>query len=188
VAPNVFFRARPTKLPPDEARRRLDDALGAAFPAAGMAVRLEDGVPVVAWEDGPAGMQVADVTGSVVNWEVRSLGLRPGRAGAPAVLLDRAFSAPALAVAVIRHQASHVRPFSSTDERAVADLSALLETDDPARSGYPVVDAMAALLLEAPEPDDLAVPEGATPADRMAAKLTALGYDALWAVAWKGIA
>ena len=91
-------------------------------------------------------------------------------------------------MAVIRHQASHVRPFTSTDEGAVAGLSALLETDDPGLSGYPVVDAMATLLLEAPEPDGLVVPEDATRADRMAAKLTALGYDALWAVAWKGIA
>ena len=181
----MFFRQRPTKLAPDEAGRRLEEAIGAAFPSAGIGVRLDDGVPVVVWCDGPSGSRVADVIGSVVNWEVRSRGLRAGRPGAPAVLLDRSFSAPALAVAVIRHQASHVRPFASTDEGAVASLTALLETDDPGQSGYPVVDAMARLLLEAPEPDGLALPEDATPADRMAAKLTALGYDAIWAVAWK---
>ena len=183
----MFFRARPTKLGPDEARDRLAGALAAAFPSAGIEVRLDGGVPVVAWHDGPAGTAVADVVASVVNWEVRSAGQPAERAGAPAVLLERAFSSRALAVAVIRHQASHVRPFRSTDEPAVASLSALLETDDPGHSGYPVVDAMARLLLDAPEPDGLSVPGDATPADRMAAKLTALGYDALWAVAWKAI-
>ena len=153
-----------------------------------MTVVLDEGVPVVVWEDGPGGMRVADVVGTVVNWEVRSRGLRADRPGAAAVMLDRSFSAPALAVAVIRHQASHVRPFASTDESAVASLSSLLETDDPGHSGYPVVDAIATLLLDAPDPDGMVVPDGATRADRMAAKLTALGYDALWAVAWKGIA
>ena len=187
MPPNVFFRPRPTKLGPDEAAGRLETALVAAFPTAALEVRLEGGMPVVAWRDGPAGARVADVIASVVNWEVRSRGPGAARAGGPAVLLARSFSAPALAVAVIRHQASHVRPYASTDDGAVASLSALLEVDDPAVSGYPVVDAMAALLLDAPGPESLSLPDGATPADRMAAKLTALGYDALWAVAWKGI-
>lgn len=188
MAPNVFFRPRPTKLGPEEAVLRLGSALGAAFPSAGLEVRLDGGIPVVAWHDGPAGERVAGVIGSVVNWEVRTRRPAAARAGGPAVLLDRSFSAAALAVAVIRHQASHVRPYASTDEGAVASLSALLEVDDPALSGYPVVDAMATLLLEAPEPGGMTLPDDATPADRMAAKLTALGYDTLWGIAWKGIA
>jgi len=188
VAPNVFFRPRPTKLGPDEASRRLESALAAAFPSAGIEVHLDNGTPVVAWHDGPAGARVAGVIGSVVNWEVRTRGPAATRAGGPAVVLDRSFSASALAVAVIRHQASHVRPYASTDEGAVAGLSALLEVDDPAVSGYPVVDAMATLLLEASEPEVMTLPDDPTPADRMAAKLTALGYDALWGIAWKGIA
>jgi hypothetical protein len=42
---------------------------------------------------------------------------------------------------------------------------------------------MAELLLER-RPPDTAGPD-ASPADRLADALTALGYDALWAIAWK---
>lgn len=187
MGPNVFFRARPTKLGPEEAARRIEGALAVALPSNAFDVRLEQGTPVIGWHDGPSGGRVADVVVSVVNWEVRTRGVTPARSGEPSVLLDRSFSPAALAVAVIRHQASHVRPYTSGDPGSVAGLSALLEVDDPAVSGYPVVDAMAALLLAAADPA-LSLADDATPADRMAAKLTALGYDALWAVAWKGLA
>lgn len=187
MAPNVFFRSRPTRLEAGEAARRIEAALGAALPSTRFAVRPDEGAPVVAWLDGPSSGRVADVIASIVNWEVRSRGLPAARPGDPAVVLDRSFSPAALAVAVIRHQASHVRPYASDDAGAVAGLSALLEVDDPGVSGYPVVDAMAALLLAAPDPEGLPAADDATPAERMAAKLTALGYDALWAVAWKDV-
>jgi hypothetical protein len=83
----------------------------------------------------------------------------------------------------VRYAGSHPRPYGSDRPQAVADLGQLLDVDDPARSGYPVVDRMAELLLER-RPPDTAGPD-ASPADRLADALTALGYDALWAIAWK---
>jgi hypothetical protein len=129
---------------------------------------------------------VAELAGGLVNWEVRGARTPPEREGAPAVLLDRSLSDAALAVAVVRFAGSHPRPYDSARPEAVADLGQLLDVDGPARSGYPVVDRMAELLLER-RPPDAAGPD-ASPADHLAAALTALGYDALWAVAWKELA
>jgi hypothetical protein len=97
----------------------------------------ESGAVVVRWEDGPAAGTVADVVAGVVNWEVRTVGAPPAKQGAPAVLLGRTLTDRALAVAVVRFRASNVRPYDSTSEKAVAALTALLEVDDPGRSGYP---------------------------------------------------
>ena len=188
--PNVFFRTRPTRVEPGVLRERLVTALASALPGAQVDVEVGAGDEVVLrWLDGPAAAAVADVVGDVVNWEVRSVGAPATKPGAPAVLLARRFSPLALAVAVVRFQASNVRPYDSTSPTAVERLTALLEEDDPARSGYPVPDAMAALLLAAPDPEDLdeRVGPDATPADRLAAKLGSLGWDRLWHEAWSGV-
>src|SRR3712207_1602118 len=169
----VFFRSRPTKLPPDEAAARIAEALGGAVDAT-----VEGADVVLSWRDGPAASTVAAAVAPIVNWEVRGRSQSPTRPG-PAVLVARTFSPEALALAVVRYRGSSVRPYDSTDAAAVTKLSGLLEIDEPARSGYPVVDAMATLLLEADDPA-VDLPEDASPADRLAAKLTALGYDALW--------
>lgn len=178
MAPNVFFRQRPTKLTPAEAAERL-----AAVVGDGVSVSVEGGDVVLAWEDGPSASTVAGRVADVVNWEVRGRAQPPERPG-PAVLVARTFTPAALAVAVVRFQGSSVRPYDSCDPAAVAKLSGLLDIDEPARCGYPVVDAMAALLLEAPGPPGLVVPDDASPADRLSAKLRALGYDSLWNRAW----
>lgn len=168
---------------------RLAEVMAQTWPDAGIEVAASGSEVVLRWEDGPASGVVATTVAEVVNWPLRGAAGPPGQAGTPAVVLDRRFSAEALAVAVVRYQASHVRPYHSGDEAAVHGLVELLERDDPARSGYPVPDAMAELLLAAPDPpdlDDVTGPEP-SPADRLAAKLTALGYDRLWHVAWAGI-
>jgi hypothetical protein len=180
---SVFFRPRPTRVEPEELCRRLRTALGERWPDASFEVRLDEGNPVVAWHDGPAPTAVAELVGGLVNWEVRGARTPPERPGATAVLLDRSLSDAALAVAVVRYAGSHPRPYDSDRPQAVEDLGHLLDVDDPGRSGYPVVDRMAELLLER-RPPDASGPD-ASPADRLAAALTALGYDALWAVAWK---
>lgn len=188
--PNVFFRSKPTRIDPDELRDRLEAALASVLPAASVEVAVgEGGEVVLTWLDGPSAAAVADVVAGVVNWEVRGVRAPATKPGAPAVLLDRRFSPLALAVAVVRFQASNVRPYDSTSATAVERLTALLEVDEPARSGYPVPDAMAALLLAAPDPDGLAerIGPGATPADRLAIKLGALGWDRLWHEAWSGV-
>jgi hypothetical protein len=180
---SVFFRSRPTRVEPEDLRRRLQAALDERWPDASFEVGLDEGNPVIAWHDGPAPSAVTEVVGGLVNWEVRGVRTAPERPGAPAVLLDRSLSDAALAVAVVRFAGSHPRPYDSSRPAAVEDLGGLLDVDDPARSGYPVVDRMAELLLER-RPSDVADPD-ASPADHLAAALTALGYDALWAVAWK---
>ena len=180
---SVFFRSRPTRVDPDDLRRRLAAALAERWPAADFEVRLDGVTPIVAWHDGPAPSAVTEVVGGLVNWEVRGVGLPAGRPGAPAVLLDRGLSDAALAVAVVRFAGSGPRPYDSSSPRAVERLVGLLDEDEPATSGYPVVDRMAELLLE--RGDREAGGPGASRADHLAAALTALGYDALWAIAWK---
>jgi hypothetical protein len=188
--PNVSFRSKPSRVPPAELRERLAAALAATPGTACVEVAVGEGRQVVLrWVDGPAAGTVADLVATVVNWEVRTVGAPPSKPGVPSVVLARAFSDAALAVAVVRYQASNVRPYASSSERAVATLGELLEVDDPAHCRYPVPAAMAEQLLAAPDPADLDVLAGpdASPADRLAAKLAALGYDRLWNVAWKAV-
>ena len=180
---SVFFRSRPTRIDPEDLRRQLAAALAEQWPGAGFEVRLDDGTPIVAWDDGPAPSAVTGVVAGLVNWEVRGIGVPAERPGAPAVLLERTLSDAALAVAVVRFAGSGPRPYDSSSPRAVERLGGLLDEDDPATSGYPVVDRMAELLLE--RGDREAGGGGASRADHLAAALTALGYDALWAIAWK---
>jgi hypothetical protein len=188
--PNVFFRSKPSRIPPVEVRDRLSSALSEALGGVTIDVVVDDsGVVVARWDDGPAAGTVADVVAGVVNWEVRTPGAPAAKEGAPAVVLDRSLSDRALAVAVVRYRASSVRPYHSGSDKAVAALTELLEVDDPARSGYPVPDAMADLLLVADDPealDERAGPD-ASRADRLAAKLELLGYDRLWHTAWSGV-
>lgn len=188
--PNVFFRSKPTRIEPGELADRLAAELDAALPGSGIEAAVGTGAEVVlSWEDGPSATAVADVVAGVANWEVRSIAAPAAKHGAPAVLLARRFSPLALAVAVVRYQASNVRPYDSTSATALERLTALLEVGDPARSGYPVPDAMAALLLAAPDPEGLEerVGDDASPADRLAAKLGALGWDRLWHEAWSRV-
>jgi len=180
---SVFFRSRPTRIDPEDLRRRLAAALADRWPGSPFDVRLDEDGPVVAWHDGPAPSAVTEVVAGLVNWEVRGRHVPPERPGAPAVLLDRELSDAALAVAVVRFAGSNPRPYDSDNPRAVETLGRLLDADDPASSGYPVVDRMAELLLE--RGDRQAGGAGASRADHLAAALTALGYDALWTVAWK---
>ncbi len=184
---NVFFRRRPTRIDPGP----LGDALRRVLAEAGIA-----GVEVVVaergrqaelrWEDGPSSTRVAALVAEVVNWDVR--GPDSGSSdGDPVVILDRSFSPTALAVGVVRYAAAHPRPYDSTDERAVARLSALLDQDDPAVSGYPIADQVARLLLERGTPDRPAASGDTTPADRLALALADLGYDRLWHEAWRAL-
>lgn len=184
--PSVFFRKqdKPTPMDPAELVRRLTEELTAAFQKA--AIEVVDGshAPALRWCDGPAPSAVASVVGTIVNWQVVAVDATQAPSRGPVVLLDRYYSAAALAVAVVRFRGSHVRPYSSADPGAVEGLAELLDIDDPGRSGYPVVDTMAALLVDAPEPPEV---EHLAGADRLSAKLSALGYDSLWSVAWSSV-
>ncbi len=186
---NVFFRRRPTRIDAGELQTRLAELLATRTGASDIDVVVDAPTRVVLrWTDGPASARVADVVAEVVNWEVR------GPSGAPpesaVVVLDRRFSARAIAVAVVRYAAANVSPYDSNDPRAVARLSTILDQDNPATSGYPIADRIAGLLLaEAPgHADDPGVGnDQPSPADTLAATLAAVGYDRLWHQAWREV-
>jgi len=171
-----------TRRPWPEVRPRVEAALQRGFPGAAIIIHEE---PAVSWHDGPSEASVAGAVGELPGW--RMLIALSDPAGAEKVAEDgdrrnpvwlrRSFGDEALAVAVVRYQASTVRPYDSARPGAEAKLRDLLDIDDPTSSGYPLTDAMAALLLaEPPDPDDVAP----TRADAWAHRLTALGYDRLW--------
>jgi len=158
----------------------VEAALGRDLPGTAFTV---DDERSVTWHDGPAEATVAGVVGELPGWRL-VVALEATDAAAVAaedrrqpLWLRRTFSDEALAVAVIRFQASSVRPYDSAREGAEAVLRDLLDVDDPARSGYPLTDAMADLLLADPPPADDGSP---TRADAWSRRLTDLGYDRLW--------
>ncbi len=176
-----LLRIGGAKRPWPEVRAAIEAATAARFPAAGVVV---DDEPSVRWHDGPAEASVAEAVGELPGWRFAVALEGPAAVGVPAdddrrspIWLRRSFSDEALAVAVVRFQASAVRPYDSSREGSEARLRDLLDVDDPARSGYPITDAMAALLLADPPVDDDASP---TRADAWSHRLTELGYDRLW--------
>lgn len=172
---------------------RLGEAVVARFP--GLALHDHAGGPVVlGWSGAPAPAAVAaavgDALGELVGWRVQLV--LPGEPTPPAdgphhLVLRRDLDEAAMAVAVVRFQGSQGRPFRSDAERDRGPMHDLLDEDDPALSGYPVVDAMAALLLATTEPGGPPPRPLPTPLDRMAWRLEAAGYDRLWATAWAGV-
>ena len=78
--PNVFFRSKPSRIPPEEVRDRLAGALAEALSGVTVDVAVdEEGAVVARWDDGPAAGTVADVVAGVVNWEVRTPGAPPAK-------------------------------------------------------------------------------------------------------------
>jgi hypothetical protein len=175
-----FLRTKPSWA---DRRDDIDRLLETAFPATPFAVSAADEAPRIAWSDGPAEGTVSTALGDAVGWVVRSaaLGAEPAP-GSSTLWLQRTLSVRALAVGVVRFQASGVRPYDGADAKARERLWAILEEDDPATSRYPLTDAMAEMLLAE-------VGASAQPtADELAVKLRELGYDSLWARAWSTVA
>ena len=151
----------------------------------------EEDTPAIAWTDGPAMATVAAITAPPAGWEFLAAdpdGTGAGPAsdvsgGGPVIELRRRLDDLALAVAVARFYAATGRHWSS-DERPAGwqTWRALTDIDDPATSGYPIPDTVARLLLDAADPPDL--PTGGSRADVVSAKLAAVGYERLWAVAF----
>lgn len=181
--------------------RDLADQLAAMFPAADLVVGGDSGdgsggeAVLVGWRDGPSRRAVeAVVTGCPGYVLASEPAPRLGRRKGTRVALERTFSEAALAVAVVRFAAAHPRPYDGRVPDHRADLADLLEHDDPASSGYPVVDAVARLLLAEPDPPPADPPEDAEEAppldedaDRLSRRLRHAGYDRLWAIAWSDI-
>lgn len=171
-----------TRRPWPEVRTMVEASLRGAYPDVAIEVHEE---PALSWHDGPSEASVAGVVGELPGWRLLvalsdpdsvAQAIDDGDRRTP-VWLRRSFSDEALAVAVVRYQASTVRPYDSARPGAEAKLRDLLDIDDPSSSGYPLTDAMATLLLaDAPDPDD----DQPTRADAWSRRLTALGYDRLW--------
>jgi hypothetical protein len=174
---------RPARKPDWPALRATVVAvLGERWPAVAFEVAAADAPPSIAWEDGPAEGSVAGALGEVPGWRCESTTLGPdpdAPRGLTALRLDRRLSTAALAVGVVRFQASHARPYDATRPDAVADLWAILEEDDPADCPYPIPAAMARELL--------AGWDGPADAGALAARLRELGYDRLWNLAWSTV-
>ncbi|MFI5042544.1 MAG: hypothetical protein ACHQNA_11980 [Acidimicrobiales bacterium] len=140
--------------------------------------------PSIAWLDGPGPDRVAEALGDLPGWTLIA-GPSGGDIGGDELVLalDRRLSDAALAIAVVRFYASQGRHWHSRARPADQGIwRALTGIDDPAKSGYPIPDAIARMLLEAPDP--VALPDGPTRADVLASKLAIVGYDKLWAVAF----
>jgi hypothetical protein len=160
-------------------RERVLAALGDAFPDTQFDASGTDDEPRVRWHLGPTETAVATVVGDVPGWTMVSALAGPDPDDPPTgtvLALDRTVTPRALAGAVVRFRAAHPRPYDPSDGRARRRLWQILDEDDPEHSGYPLSDAMADLLLR--EAGDAETAEG------LAARLEALGFDALWNRAW----
>lgn len=162
-------------------RPRVVEAL-AAVPGGEAVVALE-ARPVLRWQDGPGESTVAAALGEPAGWGFTLV--EPADDEPDQLWLDRSFTDEALAVGIVRFQASHPLPYDSQRADHRAALRQILDEDEPARSGYPLTDAMAELLLAAAEPPDAA--DAPTPADRLSRRLAAAGHEALWNQAWAGV-
>jgi len=143
--------------------------------------------PSVRWTDGPGPGTVAAAVGDLPGWTLVEGPSAPELStGGPVLHLDRTMSDAALAVCLVRFYASRGRHWRSTEGSAhQAAWRALIGADDPARSGYPIPDAMAHLLLSEADPPDLR--PGPTRADELSSKLALVGYERLWAVAFAAV-
>lgn len=169
-----------------EVRGHLVDA-GGRFPDTAFAVAALDEIPAVSWTDGPAGETFVDVVGELPGWTL--VAGDPGgdvAMAGPTLFVRRDLSERAAAVAVVRFYAAHGRHWSAAEGPAGREAwRALVNVDDPARCGFPIPDMIAGLLLDAPDPG--ALPVGASTEEVLAAKLAAVGYEKLWAVAFAAV-
>lgn len=167
-------------------RTLIVDATG-RFPETAFAIAALEEIPAVSWTDGPAGETFVDVVGELPGWTL--VAGDPGgdvAAAGPTLFVRRDLSERAAAVAVVRFYAAHGRHWSAAEGPAGRDAwRALVNIDDPATCGFPIPDMIAALLLDAPDPGGL--PPGAPPEEVLAAKLAAVGYEKLWAVAFAAV-
>ncbi|MGE0877765.1 MAG: hypothetical protein AB7L13_00620 [Acidimicrobiia bacterium] len=171
-----FAALSPSLLPPDTEFGPLDHPAQPAW---------------VRWHNGPAISSVQAAIGEVPGWQWRAVapaltpGMPPAAAEPLTLWIRRSFSPRALAVGLVRFYASQNRHFTLDDERGREPFALLLDVDEPEVSGYPIVEGIVDRLLAAPDvdpvDDDIAV------IDALSHKLRRLGYDNLWAEAYKAV-
>lgn len=159
-------------------------AAAALYDSTVFTIAAPDREPAVSWTDGPAGETFAEAIGDLPGWTL--VAGDPGgdvTPSGPVLFVRRDLSDQATAVAVVRFYGAQGRHWSAAEGPAGREAwVALTATDDPATSGYPIADMVARLLLEAPEPGG--IPAVGSRAEILAAKLAAIGYEKLWAVAF----
>lgn len=176
------------KRPWSELRAAVLADLARALPADDFEASGDEEPACVSWTDGPSFSTVSAAIGSPPGWTVASWPdflpppePAPGRPS-PLLLLRRRFGDDALAVAVVRFAASNVRPFDSTNAAHHAPMTAIVDVDDPANCGYPLVARVARMLLDESGPR---LPgSDVNPADRLSHALSEAGYETLWNRAW----
>ena len=143
----------------------------------------------LAWHEGPSIATVQAAVGETPGWEWRAVApatepAMPPPGAASTIWVRRSFDRETLAAAIVRYQGAYGRPFNSGNERGRQRLADLLDHDLPASQHYPIVELVAQWLLESDDtaPTDEAL---ATELDELAEKLRRLGYDRLWAEAYK---
>ena len=185
-----WLRSRPDPPSWSEVREALRDAAG-HYPDVVFEIAGPDAVPAVSWMDGPAGETFVDAVGELPGWTL--MAGDPGgdvSVSGPVLYVRRDLSDAALAVAVVRFYGAQGRHWSSSEGTAGREAwRAVTQIDDPARSGYPIPDTMAALLLDEPDPEGIvrSAHDTMSRADAMAAKLAGVGYEKLWAVAFAAV-
>jgi hypothetical protein len=141
----------------------------------------------VRWHEGPAIATLMDLVGETPGWEWRSVSpavepSEPPVGEAGVLWARRSLSRQALAVALVRFYGAMGRHFTTEDERGRQRFAEICDCDDPAVSRYPIVDHIADALLAAPQADP-----SATHIDELSAALRAIGYERLWAAAFKAV-
>lgn len=161
----------------------------------------------VSWHEGPSIASVQAAVGDTIGWEWRSVapstepslppsaaemaqsGAQPAgpRPTGPVLWVRRSLSVPALATALVRFYGAHGRYFTTADERWRERFALVCDVDDPAVSGYPIVDEITSKLLEHHQAmsGDAAGGGQLHPIDVLSDNLRALGYENLWAEAYK---
>jgi hypothetical protein len=163
---------------------------------AGATCSIDDSATWVEWHEGPSIATVQARVGEAPGWEWRAVApgtdpALPPPTTASTIWVRRSFERPTLAAAVVRYQAAYGRVFNSSDERGRQRLADLLDQDLPSAQHYPIVELVAQWLLDAPDTSDAPVdapvdtPVEATELDELATKLRRLGYDRLWAEAYR---
>jgi hypothetical protein len=141
----------------------------------------------VRWHEGPAIATVVALVGDTPGWEWRAVSPAiepseppPGDGGV--IWVRRSLSRQALAVALVRFYGAMGRHFTTDDERGRQRFAEICDHDDPALSGYPIVDHVAAALLRSPQTDP-----AMSHIDELSAALKSIGYERLWSEAFKAI-
>lgn len=174
------------KLSWDELRARL-----AAVLPAGAEVSDDPASTWVRWHEGPSVSAVQQAVGETPGWEWRAVvpdpePSLPPVSETPTVWVRRSYSPRALMVALVRFYGSEGRYFTLDDERGRARFAALLDEDDPATCGYPIVEDIVEQCFALADPGPL--PDGPVPViDALSGRLRRLGYEKLWAEAFKRV-